>query len=346
VIKGQKANMPMLKELLRKKCQLIDYERVTDDQGRRLIFFGHYAGLAGMIDTLWALGQRLNSEGIENPFSGIHPAHRYPDLADAKRKISAVGDDIKRGGLPDGLAPLVVGFAGYGNVSQGAQEILDLLPLEAIEPGDLSSLEEQKSVSGQALYKVVFREEDMVRHVEGAEGFHLQDYYDHPEKYRSVFQEYLSFLTVLVNGTYWDQRYPRLITKAQLRELYARGSTPRLRVVGDISCDVDGGIEFTVKATDPGNPVFVYNPLDGSIRDGWEGTGPVVLAVYNLPGELPRESSAYFSQILKTFVPEIIRADYTGSLDNCQLPGPIKRAVIAYQGELTPGYRYLEQHVR
>jgi alpha-aminoadipic semialdehyde synthase len=257
-----------------------------------------------------------------------------------------VGDDIKRGGLPDGLAPLVVGFAGYGNVSQGAQEILDLLPLEAIEPGDLSSLEEQKSVSGQALYKVVFREEDMVRHVEGAEGFHLQDYYDHPEKYRSVFQEYLSFLTVLVNGTYWDQRYPRLITKAQLRELYARGSTPRLRVVGDISCDVDGGIEFTVKATDPGNPVFVYNPLDGSIRDGWEGTGPVVLAVYNLPGELPRESSAYFSQILKTFVPEIIRADYTGSLDNCQLPGPIKRAVIAYQGELTPGYRYLEQHVR
>lgn len=345
VIKGQRSNMPMLKEMLRKKCQLIDYEKVVDDRGRRLIFFGRFAGLAGMIDSLWAFGRRLRTEGMETPFTRVRQAYQYADLLEAKREISSVGDQIKAEGLPNRLVPLVCGFAGYGNVSQGAQEIFDLLPFQEISPHDLLSLSGRQDLSPHFLYKVVFREEDMVSPLAATDQFQLQDYYDHPEKYRSVFHDFLPHLTIVVNGAYWDQRYPRLMTKADLRRLYAQDKGPRLRVVGDVSCDVDGGVEFTVKATDPGNPVYVYNPLEDTVQDGWEGAGPVVMAVYNLPCELARESSAYFSQILKGFVPEIVRADYSGPLEACRLPAPIKRALIVYQGELTPDYCYLEKHL-
>ncbi|MCK4426995.1 MAG: hypothetical protein KAW16_00775, partial [candidate division Zixibacteria bacterium] len=95
VIKGQTYNMPMLKRMLELRCQLIDYEKVTDEKGRRLIFFGKHAGLAGMIDTLWALGQRLSWEKIPNPFERIKNAYKYKSLAEAKEEISEVGKKIK-----------------------------------------------------------------------------------------------------------------------------------------------------------------------------------------------------------------------------------------------------------
>ncbi|MEO0094116.1 MAG: hypothetical protein ABIK67_07690, partial [candidate division WOR-3 bacterium] len=84
VIKGQAHNMPMLKKLLELGCNLIDYEKITDTYGKRLIFFGRYAGLAGMVDTLWALGQRLENEGILNPFSDIQPMLHYTNLTQAQ----------------------------------------------------------------------------------------------------------------------------------------------------------------------------------------------------------------------------------------------------------------------
>ncbi|MDH5186686.1 MAG: hypothetical protein OEW70_06430, partial [candidate division WOR-3 bacterium] len=130
VIKGQSQNMPMLKTMLKLGCNLIDYEKVADENGKRLIFFGYHAGLAGMIDTLWALGNRLESEGIINPFQAIRQTIDYEDLNQAKQAISEVGKKIAEDGLDASLLPLVCGITGYGNVSQGAQEIFDLLPFE------------------------------------------------------------------------------------------------------------------------------------------------------------------------------------------------------------------------
>ena len=95
-----------------------------------MLFFGKHAGLAGMIDSLWALGRRLDWEKIENPFSKIKLAHQYEDLKEAKEHISEAGNEIRKSSLPDMLVPFVCGFAGYGNVSQGAQEIFDLLPCQ------------------------------------------------------------------------------------------------------------------------------------------------------------------------------------------------------------------------
>ncbi len=345
VIKGQPYNMPMLRRLLELGCVLIDYEKVTDEKGRRLIFFGRHAGWAGMLDTLWALGQRLEWEGTPNPFSSIRQAHEYPNLAAGQQAVREAGERVRREGLPVELAPLVVGFAGYGNVSQGAQEIFDLLPFQEIAPPDLASFFDGEP-DRHTLYKVVFKEEHTVEPISPQDRFQLQDYYSHPEKYRSRFASYLPYLTVLVNGIYWESKYPRLVTKADLRALFGGAARPRLRVIGDISCDIEGGIECTVRCTEPGDPVYVYNPFTGEVTDGYAGEGVVVLAVDILPSQLPREASEHFSHVLMDYVPAIAEADYTLPFEELALPPEIKRAVIAYRGELTPGYRYLEQYLR
>jgi saccharopine dehydrogenase (NAD+, L-lysine-forming) len=341
-IKGQSANMPMLGRCLELGCTIIDYERIVDDENRRLVFFGNYAGLAGAIDTLWALGRRLAWEGTRNPFEDLKQASGYPSLDAAKAAVRSVGERIRSDGLPDAIAPLVVGVAGYGNVSKGVQEILDLLPTSETAPADLLS----KAPSGlrKPVLKVIFKEEDTVLRLDPSGPFDLGEYYDHPERYRGAFARYLPALHVLVNCIYWEPRYPRLVTKEAIRSLYAGGEAA-LRMIGDISCDVEGGIESTVKVTEPDDPVYVYLPDEDRAVSGVEGPGPVVLAIDILPSELPREASIYFSRILKGFVPAIAAADYSVAFDRLDLPVELKRAVIVHRGSLTPDYRYLEKHL-
>lgn len=343
VIKGQSYNMPMLQRALDLGCTIIDYEKIVDDNHRRLIAFGNYAGLAGMIDSLWSLGLRLKAEGIENPFSALKQASEYADLAEAKAAIEAFGQRIAVEGLPESITPLVVGIAGYGNVSKGAQEILDILPVTELSAAALLAGNLPKEISNTVI-KVVFREEDTVLPLMEEKTFELQEYYDFPERYRGVFSRYLTLLTVLVNCIYWEPKYPRLVSKEAIRDLYADGP-PKLRVIGDISCDVEGGIEITIKATEPDDPIYVYNPDTGEIQSGVEGKGPVMMAVEILPTELPRESSAYFSNILKEFVPAIASADYTASFEALDLPTPLKRAVICHRGALTPEYQYITKYL-
>jgi len=343
-IKGQSANMPLLRTALQRRCTILDYERIVDENNRRLIFFGNYAGLAGMIDTLWTLGRRLLWEGIETPLAAIEQASHYADLDEAKEAVRAVGRQIAAKGLPDGLDPLVIGIAGYGNVSKGAQEILDLLPVTTCTPADLLS-GTVSAEPGRSVVKVVFTEEDTVLPVESGHAFDLHEYYEYPERYRAAFSRYLGAMHALVNCIYWEPKYPRLVTRADIRGLYD-GDQPTLRVIGDISCDVEGGVEVTVKATEPDDPVYVYDVATGDPLSGVKGQGPVVMAVDILPSELPREASTYFSGILRAYVPAIAAADYTVSFDALDLPPELKRAVIAYRGSLTPGYEGLAEYLK
>ncbi|RME73572.1 MAG: hypothetical protein D6784_11730 [Chloroflexi bacterium] len=344
-IKGQPYNMPMLKRLMDLHCQLIDYERVVDENNRRLIFFGEHAGLAGMIETLHALGQRLQWEGYTTPLAEVRHAYEYGDLPTAQTAIREVGRKIVEEGLPVELTPLVVGIAGYGNVSRGAQAILDLLPAREISPAELLTLEHDDDQHRNILYKVVFKEQDTVAPREPGHPFDLQEFFRHPERYQSRFAMYLPSLTVLVNCIYWDTPYPRLVTKEDARLLFQADTPPRLRVIGDISCDIEGAIEPTIKATSPDNPVYVWDPATDSAVDGVAGLGPVIMAVDNLPCELPVEASTSFGDALSPFVPALAACDFSVDFDLCQLPPELKRAVIVYHGELTPNYRYLEKFV-
>jgi alanine dehydrogenase len=367
VIKGQPFNMPMLQRMLDLGCTLIDYEKVTDEAGRRLIFFGWHAGVAGMLETLWALGQRLAWQGIANPFTTLRRAYDYHDIAEAKLAVQQVGEAIRRAGLPAALAPLTIGVAGYGNVARGVWEILDLLPVQRIEPGELAGLAAGLATVGRVaqrietprtetpptetspathtIYVTTFREEHLAAPLDAGAAFDLQHYYATPQAYRSDFEQYLPHLSVLVNAIYWDPRYPRLVTKDYLRAAWRDGQ-PKLRVIGDISCDIDGAIECTVKGTEPGAPNFVYSPLTDEVADGVAGEGVVVMAVDILPSELPRDASEYFSQVLLPYAPALASADYTAPFADLALPAELQRAVIAHRGELTPSYRYLQHHLQ
>jgi alpha-aminoadipic semialdehyde synthase len=343
-IKGQAYNMPLLKDMMARKVNLIDYERIADEQDRRLIFFGRFAGLAGMINSLWSLGERYAEFGIDTPFLKIQQTHHYDSLEEAKEVVSEVGSFIAKNGLSDTINPLVFGITGYGNVSKGAQEILDLLPVMEISPDDLHEKFRPGDIPNNLIYKVIFEEKHLSKPVIAGKEFDLEEYYKHPERFEDQFQQYIPHLSVLMNCMYWDDRYPRIVTKDYLEKLYKNGN-PKLTVIGDITCDPDGSIECTHKGTEIEDPVFVYNPFTRAPTMGFKGKGILVMAVDILPSELPREASQTFSDALIDFMPEIATADFSVPFDQLKLPGPVKKALILHQGVLTPDYAYLSEYL-
>ena len=340
-IKGQKYNMPMLQTLLDKKCTLMDYEKITNEKNFRLVFFGNYAGLAGMMETLHTYGKRMEHEGVANPFIGLKRPLDYASLDDARADLEKVSKVIDTQGLPEELGPVIVGFAGYGNVSRGAQEILDILPTVEIKPDDLASFMEAGQYDRHKVYKVIFYEKDMVVPVDPAGKFELQDYFQHPEKYNGVFQQYLDKLSMLVNCIYWTPDYPILVTKDWVKNNWSMES--KLKVIGDITCDIEGSIECTLEAAEPGKPIFVYLADTDSMVYGFEGNGPVIMSVDTLPSELPRESSMYFGNQLMPFVAAMARTDYSEDFEALALLLEIKKAVIAHKGKLAPDFEYIAE---
>ncbi len=340
VIKGQPYNMPMIKRMIGLNCNLIDYECIVDERNRRLIFFGRHAGLAGMINSLWSLGKRLRRYGFETPFVQIKQSYKYDSLKEAKEAVTLVGKQIAEEGLPEELCPITIGFTGYGNVSNGAQEIASLLPMKEILPEELTKLDKWKNLPNNTLFKIIFKEKHLFARNDG-KTFELQDYYYNPDNYQPVFEKYIPHLTVLMNCMYWDDRYPRIVTKKYIQKLFEKGR-PKLTVIGDITCDPDGSVEITHKGTPVENPVFVYNPFTRKPTSGFEGEGILVMAVDILPTELPRDSSMTFADALTDFVKPIADADFNKPFENIKLPDPVKKALILHKGSFTPDYRYIE----
>ncbi len=341
--KGQRQNLPMLRRLVELQDTLIDYEKITDEQGNRLIFFGRFAGLAGMIDTLWALGRRLRLLGYDTPLAWVRRAFEYYSLSHALEDLEWIGKAIAEQGLPEEITPLVVGVTGHGHVSHGVWEILEALPVEDVAPEDLKNLESQ--ASRRVIYKVVFGKRDRYRHREG-KPFSDQEFQQHPERFESRMPEFLPYLTVLVNGIYWEDRYPKLVTREHLRHLWQTQNPPKLLVIGDITLDVEGSIEATIKGGDPEHPGYVYHPLTGEYSDDLDAPGLLIMAVDIWPTELPRDASRAFSEALKPYVPAIARANYGVDFEHLDLPAEVKRAVILLQGKFTPGYTYMESFLR
>ncbi len=342
-IKGQHYNMDMLRQLMALKCNLIDYERIVNEKNQRLIFFGAHAGYAGIIETIFAFARKMKLQNIDTPLAKLRQAYEYESLEHAKDHVRGIAAEISKQGLPKEICPLIVGFAGYGNVSKGAQEIFDLLPVRTIAPGQIEEIRNQDVKDTRHLYKVVFKEQDMVKPINGA--FDLQDYYDHPEKYTSVMEQYLPDIDILVNCIYWTAKYPRLVTRAWLKEQAAANQTQRPSVIGDISCDIEGSIEITKDATMPDHACFTYFPETDRFEDKICRTGVTVMAIDNLPCEFPKEASMFFSDILKGFVHDIVTADFGKSFAALALPYPVKKALILHNGQLTPDYEYMRQFI-
>jgi len=338
-IKGQAYNMPMLRRMMELGCTLIDYERIIDEHGQRLVAFGHHAGLAGALDTLWALGQRWLRQGRPTPLAELEPAHRYPSLREAKAALSGAANACRTDPTFLQLPPAILGVTGYGRVAQGAHEIFDVLEPIEVPPEELGSVD----CSPGRFIRVRFEERHFAEPIDHSP-FDKAAYYAEPERFRPVFgSRYLPHLTALVNAIYWEPKYPRLVLERDLSALYAVEAEPRLQVIGDISCDIEGAVEITKKATEPDSPVFTWDIAKRQVNDGFEGRGPTVMAVDILPTELPREASEAFSQALMPLMSALGRHDFDAGIAG--LPDSLRRAVILDRGQLRPEYAYLEAFV-
>jgi len=344
-IKGQDYNMPLLKRMIEKKVNLIEYERITDESGKRLIFFGRYAGIAGMINSFWSYGQRNKVLGTDTAFSSLKQSHKYSSLNEAKDALRLVASEIKANGIPQELAPLTIGITGYGNVARGAQEIIDLFDNIEITPNELLKLREDGNFDNKTIYKIIFKEEHISKPKNTAAKFELQHYYNNPQEYDNNFEQYVSEISILMNCMYWSPEYPRIITKDFLAKLF-KNPNNKLLIIGDVTCDPDGSIESTHIGTYIEDPVFVYNPETREPSMGFEGDGLLTMAVDILPSELPREASIGFSEALFPFVKELTETDFTLPFNKLVIPAPFKRALILHNGEFTPDYKYMENFVK
>lgn len=337
-IKGQGHSMPLLQRVLDVGATLIDYEPIVGPDGRRLVHFGRFAGLAGMVDALWAFGQRWRALGVDTPFLRLRQAFRYDTLAHALDAVSEVGAAIAAEGLPAVVGPLVVGVTGYGNVAGGAGEVLDRLPRSDVAPSELSAERVSATPSTEVLV-AVFTEQDTVARLDGA-SFTAAEFAADPSAFRGTFAANAGQLSILVNSVLWQPEAPRLLDVAELAKLADRG---RLVLVADLSCDIEGGIEATVRATTSDDPVFVYDPATRAAQPGFEGPGVAVLAVDNLPCEFPRDASESFSAALVGFVGPLAAADFRAPFEGLELPDELRSAVVAHRGQLAPRFAHLAE---
>ena len=350
--KGQLKNRGMLKRFIDLRTSVIDYELIRDEHNHRLITaFTYNAGYAGMVDTLWSLGRRLNEKGIKNPFEKIPQAIEGEDLQTIKDLMADAGREISSSGTPDEIPPVITCLLGDGKTSTGAQHIYDLLPVKEITIDQVETI--YNSGSRDKVYKLVLPIDEMYRLKDG-KAISTEDYLKmskkqkqhhylvNPEYYESNLDKVLPFITILMNCTLWESKYPRVLPNSLLKKIYKKRKT--LKVIGDITCDPNGSIEFS-KETWIDDPVYIYNPLSETIRMGFEGEGVAVMAVTNLPCEFSGDASRQFSKDLSRFLDSIISADYKSSLENSGLPPEIKRAVLIWKGNFTNDFFYMKNYI-
>ena len=348
--KGQLKNRPMLRQFVRQKSTVIDYELIRDDSGRRLVTaFTYFAGYAGMIDTLWTYGRRLLLEGHANPFSGIFQSAEFSNLEVSIAQVKTAGKEIAANGTPPELPPLIICFLGTGKTSQGARDIFNLLPGEQIKPGQIADV--MQSGSRMKVYHMVLEIDEMFRLIAGSgispavydiwpREEKMKMYFSRPGEFESNLDTVLPGISILVNCTLWSPDFPRTLPKTLMQKVWQTG-TP-LRVIGDISCDEEGSIGFSHQ-TWIDNPVFIYDPETDVSTEGWNGKGVAVMAVSNLPCEFPADSSVDFSKDFGEFASAIGHANFETRLEKSGLPDEIKRAIILWKGEFTPEFSYMKK---
>ena len=226
---------------------------------------GRFAGLAGMITGMRGLGEHLLAQGSATPFLNVSSTYMYNSLNDGQQQVIKIGEMISKYGLPNKYGPFVFTFTGGGNVTNGALEIFKLLPHEFISPDDLPKL--QNNFDNHKVYGVICKTQNIVEHKENGTQFEEKHYFDYPEEYQPVFHEKVApYTSVLVNGMYWDHRYPRLLTIEQMKTLSIQYPQAMLALF-DISCDPEGAVEFLKKTTNTDLPYFTYNPDVDEIVD-------------------------------------------------------------------------------
>ncbi|XP_054153876.1 alpha-aminoadipic semialdehyde synthase, mitochondrial-like [Oppia nitens] len=350
-IKAQEANMSLLDAILDRNIRLIDYEKMVDNN-QRVVAFGRYAGIAGMIDIMHGLGLRLLALGHHTPFMHIGPAHNYRNSGMTKQAVRDAGYEIALSMMPRSIGPLTFVFTGSGNVSQGAQEIFQELPYEYVDVKDLSKVA-QLGQPTKVYGSIVTRADHWVRKDGG--DFDPDEANTHPERYYSNFAtEIAPHASVIVNGIYWAHDSPKLLTIPDAKRLLQPQYQPwlpisvgspalphRLIAICDISADPGGSIEFMTECTTIDNPFCLYDADYNKHSTDFAGPGVLVCSIDNMPTQLPLEATQSFGDLLKPYIDDIINSDATKPFESCNFGSVVKNATIASNGLLTPNFEYI-----
>ncbi|XOV92872.1 MAG: NAD(P)-dependent oxidoreductase [Bacteroidota bacterium] len=306
-IKKQAYNKNLLQQVLEKNIRLIDYETLTDQDGNRVVAFGRWAGIVGAYNGLWTYGKRY----------GLYDLRRAKDCFDL--------EDLKTEFSKITLPPIKIVITGGGRVAKGAMEVLDAVGISKVAP---------KAFLLQTFDQPVYTQlepGDYNQHVEG-KSFQLKHFFQHPEEYKGTFHHFTRNADQLIASAYWDPKAPVLFTMQE-----SQSKDFKIKVIADITCDIEGSIPSTKKASTIDDPIYDYNPKTGQIENALSDPSNItVMAVDNLPCELPRDASNSFgNELLTNVLPSLINDDQ----------GVIKRATITRDGKLTNKYLYLTDFV-
>lgn len=307
-IKKQEYNLKLIRKVIEKKIRLIDYEVLTNEEGVRLVAFGRYAGIVGAYNGIWTFGKRYN-------LFHLRRAHECFDLEDLKTEYSKVK-----------LPPVKIVLTGGGRVSKGAMEVLNGMGIRKVSPHELLTHDYHEPVYAQLNSRDYHQQKD------GAE-FSRTEFYAHPENYKSDFHRFACVSDMLIAGAYWDPQAPVLFTRHDVLQ-----DDFKIKVVADITCDIDGSIPSTKKPSTIDDPIYDYDPSEDSIEQPLRDEANItVMAVDNLPCELPRNASEDFGkELINNVLPSLIETDDRKI---------IHRATIAEGGAVTDQFAYLRDWV-
>ncbi|KZT50477.1 hypothetical protein CALCODRAFT_444572 [Calocera cornea HHB12733] len=342
--KGQAYNMKLLARLLG-QARLIDYELITDRAGRdakRTIAFGWYAGAAGVVEGLCAYSRHLLTLGIATPILHLPRPFMQPSLSDMKESLRTLGQRIRADGVPVEAGPVIIAVTGAGQVSTGALDMLKEIPAVQVYPSDLLKLVEE---GGADLHKVYVVHVPAMYYLERNDGtpYDRTDYYNAPNNYRSVLHKLVApYVSIIVNGAGWHPGFPRLMDNTQLAEaLHGAWSIGpgRLGAISDVTCDLEGGLEFVTKASTIDDPFFTAKPPGSPASH----PGTQIVSIDILPTELPKDASMQFSSVfmpyLRAFVTQLQHLPLTQ--DQQSLLEALDRATIARHGRLSSPHDWL-----
>lgn len=307
-IKKQPYNKKLLQEILKRKIRLIDYETLKDRLGNRLVAFGRYAGIVGAYNGLWTYGKRYNKFSIRRAFDCF-------DINDLKLELRKVK-----------LPPVKIILTGAGRVGKGAMETLDTAGIRKVGVYDFLT-----KTFDEPVYVQLGSADYHIRREGGH--FNRDEFHQHPERYDSTFLSFTKVADILMAGAFWNPKAPVLFTREDMRS-----PEFKIKVIADITCDVNGSVPSTVRASTIPDPLYDYDPQTGTEKPALSDDKYLtVMAVDNLPCELPRSASEEFGHdLIDRILPLLFVKDVDGIL---------KRATIAKGGLLTENFSYLEDYV-
>lgn len=306
-IKKQPYNRDLLQAILAKNIELYDHEVITNEKEQRLVAFGRYAGIVGAYNGFRAYGLKYGT--FELP-----KAETLPDQ-------HALIAELKQLNLPN----IKVLLTGRGRVGNGSREMLDGMGMRRVNVGEFLNEDFHEPVYCQIDASEYNKRKDGVRG-------NKADFFAHPQEYKSNFFRFAKVTDFFIAGHFYGQGAPYLYTRED-----AKHPEFKIKVVADISCDIDGPVATTIKPSTIADPIYGYDPVSESETDFTDPNAIAVMAVDNLPCELPRDASVGFGDaFLKNVIPAFFNGDKNGVLH---------RARMTEDGKLTERYSYLQDYV-